>query len=81
MTTAVPDQQRQPPPMAEADAEQAERLAYVRARCEEVRKRALAALKAAANCKTGSAAVRPADRAAVPGSILDGWRRLISVRS
>jgi hypothetical protein len=46
MTTAVPNQQWRPPPKAEADAERAERLAHVRARCEEVRKRALAALKA-----------------------------------
>jgi hypothetical protein len=37
---------------AEADAERAGRLAYIRARCEEVRKRALAVLKATANCKT-----------------------------
>jgi hypothetical protein len=31
-TTVVPDQRRQPPPKAEADAERAERLAYVGAR-------------------------------------------------
>jgi hypothetical protein len=70
--------------MAEADAEQAERLAYVRARCEGVRKRALAALSQGEPraARSSSEAVSRADRAAMPGAIaLDGWRRRVSARS
>jgi hypothetical protein len=82
MTAAVPDQQRQPPPKAEADAELTERLATSGRDAKKCGSAPAQFSRRAASCETGSAAVRRADRAATPGAVaLDGWRRRISVRS
>jgi hypothetical protein len=82
MTTAVPDQQRQPPPKAEADAELTERLATSGRDAKECGSAPSQFSRRAASCETGLAAVRRPDRAATPGAVaLDGWRRRISVRS